>query len=85
MFNARAVRDRVVARLSALRISDEEMLHEAYCREMILELDGFKAKMESLKGFLRVKASHPDKGWVMLDREQAQELTRLLNDAIRGP
>lgn len=82
MFSIAAIRNRVIARLTALRNFSEDAIHESYSREISTELDALKIKASALESLLKERMSHPKDGWVKFEREDLTELRKRLADFV---
>ncbi len=79
MFMPKKVRERVVQRLGSLKQVSEEQLHDAYAKEMLVELDVARDTCKALMRKLdaKVKASNPERGWIMFAKEDVEEINKL--------
>lgn len=87
-FSFSKVRDRVLLRLAAIRHPNEDHIHEAYQREINAENEEASKAAAKLAGLLDerlrwAKVRHPEQGWVMLSREDVDNLIQAANEFTR--
>lgn len=86
MFMPRKVTERVIERLKALRNVSEEQIHQAYTKEMLTELDLARQTCKALMAKLdaKVKATNPERAWIMFSKEDIEEVNKLFAAYVKA-
>ena len=83
MFNIKRVIDSVRANLLRVRAVSEEQIHATYISMIREELKDSKRRAEALRSLIEnPKCFNAEKGWVMFNKEEKEEIMRKLNDFI---
>ena len=85
MFNSRAVREAVTAKLATLRVVDEAIIHDLYARAIFDELkNAHQATRNVQQALLKcVKARGVESKWVMVDKNEWDAVGKAV-DALAG-
>lgn len=82
MFNARNVREAVIAKLSVIGRIDEAIIHDLYARAIFEELKAAHASTRKVEAaaIACVKVRHGESKWVMVDRTEWDLLGKSINE-----
>lgn len=83
MFDIRRIREKVIERSKSLRQLDEEVIHTLYAKAIQEELEVARNTARKLRDdVLAPRCSHPDQGWIMLEKKQVVEAVKALSDFV---